>query len=63
MWVFWFWYFLVLKFFVPGLVCRFLCLSLEDNTAPVLSAGSDSSPTYVAAHRKFPIIDKSKVVS
>lgn len=30
----------ILVVFVPGLVCRFLCLSLEDNTAPVLSDGA-----------------------
>lgn len=54
MWGFCFWYFLVLVFFVPGLVCRFLCLSLEDNTSPVLRAGADSSPTCAAACRKFP---------
>lgn len=52
----------ILVVFVPGLVCRFLCLSLEDNTAPVLSDGADSSPTCVIENRKFPVIEKSKIV-
>lgn len=49
--------------FVPGLVCRFLCLSLEADTAPVLSAGADSCLPALLQTENFQLYTKAKLLA